>query len=86
MHSRSEKRGPSTPLALSKVQNKRKFHAKSDPVEVNSPLMLHEMASATTEYQKELLEAKYQRWLAEKELAKYKDMSTFLELERELQG
>lgn len=85
MHSRSEKRGPSTPLSLSKIQNKRKFHPKSDPADTNSPLVLNAMVSATTEYQKELLQAKYQRWLAEKELAKYKDIVAFLELERELQ-
>lgn len=84
MHARNEKRGPTTPLSLSKLQNKRKFHPKSDLAEANSPLMLHSMASTTTEYQKELLEAKYRTWLAENELARYKEVLAFLELEREL--
>lgn len=75
----AEKRGPSTPLAQSKTQNKRKFAYKADST--NSPLAF--LGNTAPEYQAELLEAKYKMWLVQRELAKQKELTSFLELERE---
>lgn len=75
----SEKRGPSTPLALSKTQNKRILLPK---LELDVSVLMIQPAT-TSDYQSELLEAKYQKWLVDSELAKQKLLTQFLELERE---
>lgn len=76
----AEKRGPTTPLALSKLQNKRKLHTKL--TDGTSPQLITLGSSAAKEYQAELLDAKYQHWLANSELQRQKEMTHFLELER----
>lgn len=73
-----EKRAPTTPLAPSKSQNKRKFAPKFD---LRTPSVLDTLTSESN-YQRELLEARYKIWLLEKEVENQRDVNLFLELER----
>lgn len=71
---KSSKRGPSTPLAPSKAQNRRKYETKNEQPKLMEPAL---------DYQKELLEAKQRMWLLERQLQRLRELTKFLELERE---
>ncbi|KAF3994210.1 hypothetical protein FT663_00180 [Candidozyma haemuli var. vulneris] len=73
----AQKRGPSTPLAPAKSHNKRKFTHKTPQKEI---LSIH-----ATDYQRELLQCKYNLWLTQRKLEREEELREFLELEREMQ-
>lgn len=72
---RPEKRAPTTPLALSKLHNKRQFTTK--PLPARSPLKAFPVAL-------EMLETRRDMWLLEKQLTEERGLREFLELERKL--
>lgn len=73
----AQKRGPSTPLTPSKY-NKRQYTQKTP---VRTPKELLQIPAS--EYQRELLQCKYDLWLTQRKLDEEKELKRFLELERD---
>lgn len=80
---KSEKRAPTTPLLPSKHQNKKSSAAKLEKP-VPKLLLMDVTSSPHPAYEKELLHSKFHIWTLEKRWKEQKDLSLFLELEREL--
>lgn len=75
----AEKRGPLTPLALLKLQNRKLSADKLLPVR---SLRAQLLPQGQTAYARELMESKYTGWLLEKRVARLELLNDFLELER----
>lgn len=75
------KRGPTTPLKQSNIHNKRKVVSKPEPIVKTT--LAPDSPSASL-YRAEILEAKYQNWCLEQNLARQKSLVSFLELELRL--
>lgn len=78
----SGKRGPSTPLTPHNMQNKRIVYSKPDSCKFDSSRIIEPLPLQSSS-QLQLVDAKYKMWLLEKLLSKQREMTKFLELERE---
>lgn len=74
----SGKRAPTTPLTDG-TQNKRTVYSKPETVRFTPPKLM----DVPSNPQLQLVDARYKMWLMEQLLGKQKDMTKFLELERE---
>lgn len=75
---KSSKRAPTTPLTHGS-QNKRTVYSKPETVRFTPPKLM----DVSTNPQLQLVDARYKMWLMEQLLGKQRDMTRFLELERE---
>lgn len=73
----AQKRGPSTPLTPAKY-NKRQYTQKTPN---KTPKELLQIPAS--EYQRELLQCKYSLWLTQRKLEEEKEITKFLELEKD---
>lgn len=78
---KSEKRAPTTPLAQSKIQNKRTSIAKLS-MPVPKPSMFDTLLNPSSSSEQSLLNANYEIWTLKKRLTQEKDLTRFLELEQ----